>query len=487
MPLIDDFQTLSMSGELKDPWKYGGSGFLADLEDSLSRNPNDLPTRFVVLNAAYRLMRFDFENEGEKEEESRKTRDFRGRLAYLVRLRDVSASSELHDIRWEIVNSCIIEDFERAIQYSMNLQRLLPSGELHYICGRLHFAIATGGVGIENSPSAWDLPFGPSIDDPIRKNMIDLQTSGICGRGIQRVRSESSSEYKRDRFHAAIGYFKKKDALSASRPSARFMLARSLSEYGNFHEAAQQYKWLLDNWDYVAKQCNEETNGLASDFMLAIPDINRCLVNAWSESGDSEKAIAAAENWAKDYPDDSVPYLRMSEIYAQKCEYQSAYEKLREAVNRNSSLSEHPGYSIALALGDIGIPDNSWRKISSQIQEANPVAIARIQDFLMEYWPTFKHLEPQCKGGWTTAEFLLRETGIPGNARLAGSSYAWVLEQEFRAKVFDKFRNAVPEVYRNSVDTGDQYLVRLWTQEGMMALGNLLYTIKNSAKPRSHS
>lgn len=482
LPLIDD-EELSMSGELQDPWKYGGSGFLADLEDSLSRNPNDLPTRFVVLNAAYRLMRFDSENEEEKENESDKTRKFRERLAYLVRLREVSASSELHDIRWEIVNSCIIEDFDRAIQYLKNLELLLPPGELHYICGRLHFLIATGGVGIDNYPNAWDLPFGPSIVDPKRELLIAVRTLAIYSQGLKEIPSASLSEYKRDHFHAAIGYFKKKDALSASRPSARFMLARSRSEVGDFHEAAQQYQSLLDNWDYVIKQCGEESNGSPAIELIRIPDIHRCLVNAWSKSGESEKATTASENWAKACPDDSVPYLRMSEICAQKCEYQSAYEKLREAVDRNSTLNEHLGYRIALALGAIGNSDNSRRKVSSQIQADYPTAIARIQTFLLDYWSTFKELDPQSQAEWATAEFLLRE--IPGSARNAGSIYAWVLEQELKSKVFDKFRDAAPEVYRNSGDKNDQHLVGIWKPEGKITLGELLYTIMNAAKPRS--
>jgi len=102
-----------MNEVLEDAWEFGDQTIYGAVENVLSRDPEDLATRFVSLNVYWRLMTFrDTEDGDESHEPERKA--FSDRLAFLVRLRDASPDLGLVDIRWEIVNACAIRDFERA-------------------------------------------------------------------------------------------------------------------------------------------------------------------------------------------------------------------------------------------------------------------------------------------------------------------------------------------------------------------------------------
>ena len=130
IPLIDRSPDLGrdLEEELHRAWRDGDSELYDGFVGALLENPTDLSVRFAALNAYYHLMEHKrpLEDEDMLDRFARQREAFRKKLAFFVGFQPVESCADLRTIRWEIVNSCAAEDYERAFRISGQLQPLLP-------------------------------------------------------------------------------------------------------------------------------------------------------------------------------------------------------------------------------------------------------------------------------------------------------------------------------------------------------------------------
>src|SRR5208283_1658804 len=101
------------------------------LESCLARDPNDIATRFVILNYYYELAHFDSER---KEGYVAHLREqFRRDLEFFVGLRPVEECTDADDISWEVVNACSVRCWSRADALYRQLRSTgeMPLGKFH--------------------------------------------------------------------------------------------------------------------------------------------------------------------------------------------------------------------------------------------------------------------------------------------------------------------------------------------------------------------
>ena len=148
IPLINDYR-IEMG--FRGVWYDGDDDLRTAIENALARDPDDLPSRFVALNAYYLLANCMSTEEKSFSVDDRQEihlipaldpQELRAYLGYLVRLRDVENCADVPTIRWETVNACAVNDYERALRLVGQLAALLPAPTVHYHLGRFHFLIA---------------------------------------------------------------------------------------------------------------------------------------------------------------------------------------------------------------------------------------------------------------------------------------------------------------------------------------------------------
>src|ERR1700733_13229937 len=165
IPLIDEnLDLLDLEEELHQVWRYGDSELNANFVGALLEGPTNLGVRFAALNAYYHVMEH---KRGLEEADmlgglAKQREAFRKKLAFFVGFQPVDSCPDLRTIRWEIVNSCTAEDYERAFRLCDQLQPLLPSWHVSFARGRLRFlAVHLPLWDDPPSLSSWDLSIGP--------------------------------------------------------------------------------------------------------------------------------------------------------------------------------------------------------------------------------------------------------------------------------------------------------------------------------------
>ncbi len=260
----------------------------------------------------------------EKEEvitlQRKRHRDY---LGYLVRLRDIESSNP-EQIRWEIVNACAVEDFERALSWCELFQQVLPE-KADYLKGRLHFLIPFSHLGRTYKLMKWNLPITPEEDQLVNWRLYMLTVNPVDW-GID--------EKDRDHLRDAVKYLARDPDHALS---ARFMLARSYSETGDHIGAAREYAWLLQHRDRVQELW--EANPFCRNCFRPlnewlIPGLHKCLIHAYAHFN-TDEAIDAAERWVKEFPDQPGTYERMARLYQTKGDFKRAYEYLQKEADRN--------------------------------------------------------------------------------------------------------------------------------------------------------
>jgi hypothetical protein len=342
IPLIND---LRIEMKLGGAWYDGDDDLRTAIENALARDPNDLPSRFIALNAYY-LLANCMSNEGysfsvEDRQEihvlpALDPQELREHLGYLVRLRDVENCADLRTIRWEIVNTCAVNDYERALRLVGQLAALLPAPTVHYHLGRLHFLIALRSTWEGKVPlERWDLPLGKRPGGH-RGFCQYTNASYIHAMGIQLPPTPAElTEEDRDHLRDAIKYLEKTIDTSEVLPSARFMLALSYAWIGDGHNAARHCQWMVDNQQRFLATCAQEQGpnwDLGAD-IVGVSDldfftngIHRCLVNAYDDAGELDNAITAANAWITACPDHLGTYERMARLHQKRGDYVAAAE-----------------------------------------------------------------------------------------------------------------------------------------------------------------
>lgn len=439
IPLIDNCE-IDMTDGLVDASMNGDYGLRAATDNVLSRDPNDVAARFVALNAYCRLMALPGAIENDEEDVEADRQELREHLGYLVRLRDTTSCTDVISIRWEIVNACAVQDHERAIALCDQLTGLLPASECHYLHGRLYFLIALrNSWDTEESLVLWDLPLGAAPDRP-RAVLGWLHASFLHMAGIQKLPTrERLTESDRDHLRDAIKYLEKATASEQPIPaSTRLMLARSYASIGDGHNAAKHYHWMVDHHSSFLQSCAQEQGPLWDEWFSRNmrPELYACLVNAYDDAGELDKAIDAAEAWIAGCPDHLGTYGRMARLQQKRCDPVAAAEWLRKEADRNPALGEDPNVSIVLALG--GIAPRRIDEALKSIGATHPQELALVQSVVTSYWPTFAHLKKDAQQRWVIGTWFLG-TKAPQGPGLAVHCFTWVVEQELRTTIFERF------------------------------------------------
>jgi tetratricopeptide (TPR) repeat protein len=484
IPLIDNDE-IDMTKEIWDAWEDGDGPLREAMDNVLSRDPDDLAARFVALNAYYRLMTADPPEDGELSLE-----ELREHLGYLVRLRDVNSCVDVCTIRWEIVNACAVHDYPRALALCDQLGDLLPAGERQYMSGRLHFLIALVHTwDTEESLERWDLPLGPAPGD-LRGVWHWSNAVTLCCAGIQKFPERASvTEEDKDHLRDAIKHLEKAIASEHSLPaSTRFMLARSYASIGDGYNSAKHYKWMLDHQNLFRQSCVDELGPLPGTEWFSktlVPGIHACLVNAYDDAGEIDKAVSAAEAWITACPDHLGTCERMARLQQKRGDYGAAAEWLRREADRNPALGEDPNVSIILALGGI-ISLSRLDEALKSIAATHAQEHALVESVVKNYWPAFLQLDNDSRQRWVTGTWLLG-TNAPQGAGTSVHCFAGIVERELRTAIFEPFaeyvRSRSDVLAQCTDDEATREFCRYLKGRGLFTLGQMFKVFGFTRRP----
>jgi len=271
------------------------------------------------------------------------------------------------------------------------------------------------------------------------------------------------------------------------------MLALSYSCIGDGHNAARHYQWMVDNQQRFLSACAQEEGALWDDAKtddvtnldVFTNGIHRCLVNAYDDAGELDKAINATNAWITACPDHLGTYERMARLCQQRGDYQTAAELFCKERDRNPSLGEDPNISIILALGSIGTTariDEALTKIAN----AHPSEHAIVESVLNTYWTAFADLVTESKQKWAWGTWLL-SSNLPGGAGLAAHCFAWVVERELHTTIFAPFKDDTkgrPELFSPDDEDSKPFVLYL-TGRTTFVLSQMLWTLNKARKPRT--
>jgi len=499
IPLIND---LRIEMGLGGAWWDGDDDLRTAIENALARDPDDLPSRFVALNAYYLLANcipsessFGLDDRQEVHMlPALEPQELREYLGYLVRLRDVENCADIPTIRWETVNACAVNDYERALRLVGQLGALLPASTAHYHLGRLHFQIAVRNTWEEEAAlEHWDLPLGKRPGGP-RGFWQYLNAGRIHTAGIQLLPTRARlTEDGTDHLRDAIKHLEKIIDTSEVPPSARFMLALSYSCIGDGHNAARHYQWMVDNQQRFLAACAQEEGPLWDDaetddvtnLDVFTNGIHSCLVNAYDDANELDNAINAANAWIIACPDHLGTYERMARLYQKRNDYQAVAEWLWKERDRNPSFGEDPNISTILALGSYGTTARMDEALT-KIANAHPNELAITEFVVNSYWPPFASLATESKQKWALGTWLLSLNLRAGTGE-AAHCFAWVVERELRTTIFAPFKDDIkgrPELFTLDDEDSSPFVGYL-TGCPKFTLGEMLRTLDSAREPRT--
>jgi tetratricopeptide (TPR) repeat protein len=493
LPLINDSE-IDMHPEIWEVRESGDDDSLrAAIDNVLSRDPADVAARFVALNAYYRLMSLEEPEEFTVTEgrEALTRENIMRHLGYLVRLRDTAACTDAISIRWEIVNASAVKDYPRILALCDQLKDIVPDGERYYLRGRAHFLIALLPTWFteesEDVLENWDQPLGPRPRGP-RGLWQSLNASMLMTLGIgKNPGGVTLTDDGRDHLHDATKFLEKAITSEWAAPAtARFMLARSYAAIGDGGNAAKHYQWMLDHDGTFFRSCEEEIRGIWGEEPATTlrTDIYGCLVNAYDDVGDAEKAIGAAKAWIEACPDQLGTFQRMAQLELKRADPVAAAECIRKEVDRNEALGEDSTISIILALGG-ALSASHLDDAIKDIAASRPNERALVEAIIKSYWPAFIRLTIEDQQQWVNGSWLLG-TNVPHGAGLAVHCFAGIVEQHLRTRIFAPFSEHArsrPEVLAGCTD--DPFSRYVKSGDKNFGLGQMFKVLDLARRPAS--
>ena len=113
LPLIDDGE-IDMIEQACEVWDAPSDQVRESLESFLAPHYDEVAARFVVLSFLCTLLKIEYGTFAEVERKQRE--GFARILKDLVRLVSLEHLADQKVVRWEIVNSCAVEDWELALR-----------------------------------------------------------------------------------------------------------------------------------------------------------------------------------------------------------------------------------------------------------------------------------------------------------------------------------------------------------------------------------
>jgi tetratricopeptide (TPR) repeat protein len=460
IPLIDESLDLpDLDEELHQVWRDGDSELHADFVEALVENPTNLGVRFAALNAYHHLMEH---KRGSEEEDilgrlAKRRVAFRKKLAFFVGFQPVESSADLRTIRWEIVNSCAAEDYDRAFRLCDRLQPLLPSWHVSFARGRLHFlAVHLPLWDDPPSLSSWDLPIGPPLKHSLSifsRMMGPFLTLRRCFTSPELT--TGISDDARAHLRRAIAELETASDGNSDIPlECRLMLARSYAAVGQNHEAARCFRRVLAHRDALPRYFKEPLEFLQLPIGDYLPELLSALfhrlITAHQRAEEIEEAIKAAQEWIDEFPT-AEAYPIMARLYEEKGDVDVAWRWFRKGEERFPELGNDWKTSLILKLGETASPASRDQAINTYIAR-HLDEIQMISFALERHWSAFRYLDQESKERWSAGIYLLNNMPWAGAAGSAVHEFSWVIERALRESIFVPFKE---QCQRNPELLGD--------------------------------
>jgi tetratricopeptide (TPR) repeat protein len=447
IPLIDEnLALLDVEEELHQVWRYGDSELNADFVGALLESPTNLGVRFAAMNAYYHLMEH---KRGLEEEDmlgglAEQREKLRKKLAFFVGFQPVESCTDLRTIRWEIVNSCAAEDYDRAFRLCGQLQPLLPSWHVSLARGRLRFlAVQLPLWDDPPSLSSWDLPIGPPPRDGFSRMLGPLLTLRRCFTSPELT--TGISDDARAHLRRAIAELETaSDGNPDITPECHLMLARSYAAVGQNHEAARCFRRVLAHRDALPRHFKEPLELLHLPIGDYLPELLSALlhrlVTAHQRAEEIDEAIKAAHEWIDEFPDTRDAYPLMARLHEENGDLKAALGWYRKGEERIPELGDDWKTSLILKLDETSSPASIDRTINSY-SAGHPVEIHLISFALERHWPAFKRLDEESKQRWSAGIHLLSAKSLGGpSPGFAVHAFSGVIERALREFIFIPFR-----------------------------------------------
>jgi hypothetical protein len=219
------------------------------------------------------------------------------------------------------------------------------------------------------------------------------------------------------------------------------------------------------------------------------PGIHTCLVNAYDDAGELDKAINAAKAWIDACPDHLGTFERMARLQQKRPDPIAAAEYMRREADRREALGdkafgEDPNVSIILALGgiiSIARLDETLKNVAS----THPHEHALVESVVKNYWPAFIRLTVEDQQRWVTGSWLLG-TNAPQGAGIAVHCFARIVEGELRTRIFVPFAEHArsrPEILAGCTD--DPFSRYLKSGDKTFGLGQMFKVLGFARRPAS--
>jgi tetratricopeptide (TPR) repeat protein len=428
------------------------------LESQLAHAPNEIATRFVILNYYYELSRFDSDRKEEYVTELRNR--FRRDLAFFVRLRALDECTGVRDISWEITNACAIRDWARtqALYARLRSTQEIEPGTFHAAYGHFLFHAAFGNYDPEDpvddaeSLSQWSISIvnrRPKLY--LRKPQSFLKDVAfeitLLGLGLVEhfsLPTGRPDELLRD---AKNELEKARDTLPEFRPGLRCALARCYMARGEYRWAADEYRVLGDVlFDQMAwTGMYEQQKPLGTEHVK--PPISRSQI--WArvatalELADDDPSLQKfLEHWISLEPDQLGPRERLAKLEARRGNYEAAFRYLSEEHSMNPAHDQDWKATLLVQLGARAHNEERVAEIVRESIEKTPEVRVIMEGIVEDYWPTFRLLTPEAKGSFRVATRLLFDSTIGEHAWDAAATQAGKsVELELRASLFEPFRD----------------------------------------------
>jgi len=459
IPLIDErLDLLDLDEELHQVWRYGDSELNADFVRALLENPTNLGVRFAALNAYYHLME---QKRGLEEEDmlggvAKQREAFRKKLAVFVGFQPVESCGDLRTIRWEIVNSCAAEEYDRAFRLCDRLQPLLPNWHVSFARGRLSFlAVHLPLWDDPLSLSSWDLPIGPPPKKYDFRMLGTLLTLRRCFTSPEPT--TGISDDARAHLRRAIAELETaSDGNPDISPECHLMLARSYAVVGQNHEAARCFRRVFACRDTLHRYLSEPLDFIQVPIGDFLPELLSALfhrlITAYQRAEEMDEAIKAAHEWIDEFPDARDAYPLMARLHEEKGDLKAALGWYRKGEERIPELGEDWKTSLILKLDETSSPASIDRTINTYSAD-HPIEIRLISFALERHWSEFKCLDEESKQRWSAGIQILSTKSAGGaSPGFAVHAFSGVIERALREFIFVPFRE---ECRRNPGLVGD--------------------------------
>lgn len=367
-----------------------------------------------------------------------------GLVVRFVRVED--CGNAWRDVRWEILNCYLIEDWDRATRLYNRAEdlQLKSAGEIAALRGQFRFLTVFGGRIEENvrrlldrsdirvalnslfwEPRIFWLDGSRETDETDQLKALILFENGMCDGDPGLVLSDSNKSTLLD---SANDLQKALLALPDLPYPYRALLGRCHYCSGHFHDAAEQYRTLLQSQGQSGQP--EAGRRLFASLSLS-----------YRQAGETDHAKEILEGWARECPDEKGVYLQLAELEAKGANFSRVAEYLRREMDRNPAADDDWRLSALLALG-------STRESSKSADALKRTPLWQpVYTMLEDYWPPFSKLGEITRTEWVSGVVLNHLLDLPEKTRLRMAAEACVraVEIELRDRIFRRYKTHVAE------------------------------------------